>query len=92
MISCVNTIKTNAFISYKGRSYEKVNKKPLFEFKVGNEINYKLNRKVDRSYRIDRVKNRYSEIVEDSITGEIIYAVDEPLSDHINHGDAKKKK
>ena len=91
-VSLVDTIKVDASISYKGRSNEKVNKKPLFEFKGGNEINRKLNLKVDRSYQIDRVRNRYTEIVKDSITGEVIHFVDEPLSEHKNHGDAKKEK
>ncbi len=91
-VSINATIDVEVDLSYRGKSNEKVNKRPSFEFKGGNELNHRLNRKVDRTYHIDRVNDRYTENVTDKVTHELIQTVDEPLSKHLNHGDAKKKK
>lgn len=85
-----SSINLQVDLCYKGKSNEKINKRPSFEFKGGNEVNHRLKVKVDRNYHIDRANDRYHEIVKDKKTGEIIYRVDEKLSDHMNHGDAKK--
>ncbi len=41
---------------------------------------------------IDRENDRYKELVLDAETGEIIHNCEEPLSEHIGHGKAKKHK
>ena len=40
----------------------------------------------------NRQDNRYTEVVKDPDTGEIVYEVDEPLTDHRGHGSARQKK
>lgn len=49
-------IKVDVRIQYKGKSSMKINKRPSFEFKGGQEFRYSSNKYVDRSYRIDREK------------------------------------
>jgi hypothetical protein len=40
----------------------------------------------------NRRENRYTEVVKDPETGEIVHEVEEPLSEHRGHGSAKKGK
>jgi hypothetical protein len=47
---------------------------------------------VHREETEDRKNNRYTETVIDPDTGEIIHQADEPLSDHLGHGSAKKER
>lgn len=66
-------------------------RKPFQEIKAGDEIYRETGerRRVERI--IDREHDRYYEHVEDSSGNEIRH-VDEPLSQHRWHGDAKKKR
>ena len=41
---------------------------------------------------IDRLNNRYSEQVIDPATGQVVQKCDQPLTDHREHGSAKKPK
>ncbi len=66
--------------------------KPFLEAKVGEEVFRKNGKWVNRSVRVDRDRNEYSEIVEDKDTKEIVHQCDEPLSEHIGHGTARNKK
>lgn len=81
----------------KGKGKEKDVKKPVKEFKVGDDL-HKNSREwhyremyIDRMY-IDRKKSNYKEIVKNKTTGKIIYKCEEPLSKHRGHGSAKYKK
>ncbi|NTW90087.1 MAG: hypothetical protein HGB37_04245 [Candidatus Moranbacteria bacterium] len=47
---------------------------------------------VDLSRNIDRLQDRYDEVVKDYETKEIVHEVHEPLNDHFGHGSAKFKK
>jgi DNA-directed RNA polymerase subunit RPC12/RpoP len=40
----------------------------------------------------NRRENRYTEVVKDPETGEVVHEVEEPLSEHRGHGSAKKGK
>jgi hypothetical protein len=40
----------------------------------------------------NRRDNRYTEVVKDPDTGEIVHEVDGPLTDHRGHGSARRKK
>lgn len=62
------------------------------EAKVSEEVFRKTGKRVNRSVRIDRDNNKYSEVVEDKETKEIIHHCEEPLSKHTGHGAAKGKK
>jgi hypothetical protein len=39
----------------------------------------------------NRRDNRYTEVVKDPDTGEIVHEIDEPLTDHRGHGSARRK-
>ncbi len=52
---------------------------------------YSAEKWVHREKTENRREDRYTEVVKDPDTGEIIHEVDEPLSEHRGHGSAKKK-
>jgi len=66
------------------------NKKTRVEKIEGDKFSYGRQKYVKLTRIIQRDKNRYYEKVQDPDTGEIIREVDEPLSEHINRGSAKK--
>ena len=45
--------------------------------------------KLDRT--IDRLNDRYTELITDPVTGKVIRSCDEPSSQHQGHGTAKRK-
>ncbi|MFA4906713.1 MAG: zinc ribbon domain-containing protein [archaeon] len=67
-------------------------KKPVIETISGSELYKRENILVNKERIIDRKHNRYHEKVVDPKTGEIIHEVEEPLSDHRKHGNAKFQK
>ncbi len=66
--------------------------KPFLEAKTGDEIYRKEEKWVQRSLRVDRDNDRYTETVVDKETSEVIHHCDEPLRKHRNHGTAKNKR
>jgi hypothetical protein len=66
-------------------------KKPHVELKQGPSDSHKLRKPVERVYIIDRGNDRYFEKVTDYETGELIHHNEERLSEHIEHGSAKRK-
>lgn len=66
-------------------------KRPVKESIHGDEKYNLTGEWVDKTRIIDRENDQYIEIVKDKKTNEIIHECIEPLSDHINHGSAKKK-
>ena len=66
-------------------------KKPYFESKQGPSYSHHLNKLVLHERVIDREGDHYSEKVTDYETGDTIHHSDELLSEHRNHGSAKKK-
>ena len=43
-----------------------------------------------REMRVDKVQDRYREVISDPETGEVIHQCEEPLSKHRGHGDDKR--
>ncbi|HBN05707.1 MAG TPA: zinc ribbon domain-containing protein [Bacteroidales bacterium] len=84
--------EAKAYDSLRIRNNEKINKKYKFELKSGDDFSYIKQKYVDLKMLVDRENDWYSELVIDKETGEIIHECNEPLSEHIGHGDAKKKK
>ncbi len=76
----------------KGKVKEKGQKKPIYEFKVGDSYHHKTGKWNHRRMEIDRKNDKYREVVIDKETGEIIHSCEEPLSQHKGHGSAKFKK
>jgi Zn ribbon nucleic-acid-binding protein len=74
----------------KGKVKSQAINKPLREFIYGDEKYRKQDKWVDKTRIIDRENNEYTEIVKYKETGEIIHECKEPLTDHFNHGSAKK--
>lgn len=66
-------------------------KKAGFEARIGSSHSRGLGKLVDHHRLIDREHDRYYERVLDYESGEVIHETNEPLSEHRNHGTAKKK-
>lgn len=66
-------------------------RRPIKEVTSGDEYQRSKGKwaKLDRI--IDRENDKYHEKVVDPETGEVYHECNEPLSEHINHGSAKKK-
>lgn len=67
-------------------------KKAHVELKQGPSPSRSLGKAVEHLRRIDRAKDQYFELVRDYETGEEIHRTNEPLSKHVGHGSAKKRK
>ena len=67
-------------------------KKPYVELKSGPSHSHRLQKPVEHNRLIDRGNDLYIEEVTDYETEESIHKVREPLSSHIGHGSAKRKK
>ncbi|MCD6474612.1 MAG: zinc ribbon domain-containing protein [Thermoplasmata archaeon] len=76
----------------KGKVKRQGFKKPIREFKVGDDLHHKSGKWYHKEMYIDREKDQYKEIVKDKTTGNIIHKCEEPLSKHKGHGSAKYKK
>ena len=92
--ACVNISDNNSLLNFhdyiKGVEKEKDLKEPLRETFDGEELYRKKIEWVDKKRLIDRVNNRYFELVKTK-NGEIIHSCDEKLSEHFGHGSAKIK-
>ena len=76
----------------EGEVKEKGIKKPVKEFKVGDDLHRKSGKWYHIERHINRKDNYYKEIVKDKTTGKIIHNCEEPLSKHRGHGSAKRKR
>ena len=83
-------ININVSESVKGKARKEGVRKPIKEFKYGDDFNRKLNKNVDRTMVVDRENNQYYEVIKDKQTGETIRECIEPLDKHQGHGNAKK--
>jgi hypothetical protein len=88
------TAKGRARYRAKARSGEagKPGGKPWLTLKSGPSWSYSSQKWMHREKTENRRDNRYTEVVKDPDTGEIVYEVDEPLTDHWGHGSARRKK
>jgi hypothetical protein len=77
----------------KARSGEagKPGGKPWLETKSELSWSYDRQKWLQRQKTENRRDNRYTEVVKDPDTGEIVHEVEEPLSDHRGHGSARRK-
>jgi len=67
-------------------------KKPHAELKVGPSPSRSRGKDVEHHRLIDRASDQYYELVRDYETGEEIHRTAEPLTKHVGHGSAKKRK
>lgn len=65
--------------------------RPSIEVKAVPEHNRDRGGQVHVERIVDREKDRYIERITDYETGEVIRECDEPLSKHVNRGNASKK-
>lgn len=66
-------------------------KKPISESVMGDDLHRQSGQwnKLERT--IDRENDRYTELITDPVTGNVIRSCDEPLSQHQGRGTAKRK-
>ncbi len=78
----------------KARSGEagKPGGKPWLTFMSEPSWSHRYKKWMQREKTENRRDDRYTEVVKDPNTGEIIHECDEPLSEHQGHGSAKRKK
>lgn len=62
-----------------------------FESKDGDSMSTERGRLMKRNQLVDKQNNQYIKKVIDPATGEVLRDVDKPLSDHTDHGSAKRK-
>jgi hypothetical protein len=67
-------------------------KKPIYEEVGGDDLHRKSGLWSKFLRVIDRQNNRYKEEIVNSETGEILRSVDEPLTEHVGRGYARKPK
>lgn len=78
--------------SIRGKVKSKESKRPIEEFKIGDDYNRDRKKYVDRTMIIDRKNDKYIESIKDKETGETIHECNESLKEHYGHGNAKKEK
>jgi hypothetical protein len=80
--------------SIRFRTVARKGGKPVNWARMGTVYSYTLKKWVRREIQVDRSpgRNRYTEIVFDFETGEIIHSCDEPLNEHRGRGTAKGTK
>ena len=74
----------------KFRHRDPNNAKFKMEETTGKDWSESLGRFVTKHRRIDRENDRYFERVIDDKTGDVLHECDQPLSEHIDRGSAKK--
>ena len=65
--------------------------KPFKELKQGDSYSTSRGRWMSLLQIVDRRNNRYRKLVTDPETGDVLRDVDEPLSEHVGRGDARRK-
>jgi len=87
-----STITPRNLLKLLGMRAGKSKKKAFIELITGYEFSQKLSKWIFKIRRIDKENDRYTEIVTDQETNNIIHYCDHPLSEHQGHGSAKNKK
>lgn len=89
---CVATEVVGVYTGGRMKAKHANEKDPFIEERSGSDLYRKTGKIMDRSITIDRQHDLYKEIIKDPRTGEIVHCCEEPLSQHIGHGDTKHKK
>ena len=66
-------------------------RRPHFEIRFGDSVQRSTGIMMELFRRIDRGENRYEERIVNSVTGEVVREKAEPLSEHRDHGDARRR-
>lgn len=91
-ITFTSTVRSG--VRGKARSGEvgKPGGKPWLTFMSEPSWSHRFKKWMHRDKAENRRENRYTEVVRDPDTGEIIHEADEPLRHHRGHGSAKQKR
>lgn len=89
-VSISESVMIREKLGMKGK--HKGEKKPFIESVSGDDLHRKTGKWMKLTRMIDRDNNQYKEEVKDPETGDTIHRCEEPLSDHMGHGSAKKPK
>jgi Zn finger protein HypA/HybF involved in hydrogenase expression len=82
-------VHVHSSLGLKGKSGGKG--KPFLELKQGESYSTARGRFMHLLQIVDRRNNRYRKLVRDPETGEVLRDVDKPLTEHTDHGDARRK-
>ena len=77
-------------LAYEARHEGK--RKPYVEGRTGEDLHRKTGKWMHLERVIDRARNWYKERVTDPETDEVVHDCKEPLSEHRDHGSAKRNK
>lgn len=88
-VSIHDTITFKSKVGVKGRRGGRG--KPFIEHVFGDDLNVRSGKWMKLTRFIDRENDLYHESVVDPATGEMVRECREPLSQHQNHGAAKKR-
>ena len=65
--------------------------KPVRKVRSGDSYSHDRQKWVELHRDVNRLEDRYHEIVRDLETGEVLHECEEPLSEHQGHGSAKER-
>jgi len=91
MITLKDTINITVHSKIGNKFKKEGIKKPVFECMQGDDPYKKSGTWNHRKMTIDRENNKYTEIITDKDTNELIHFCEEPLSEHFGHSSAKYK-
>jgi DNA-directed RNA polymerase subunit RPC12/RpoP len=80
------TVREKLGLKHKRPGY----KKAIYESVGGDDLHRDTGQWNHLSREIDRESNRYRELITNPATGEVLRSVDEPLTDHVGRGSARK--
>lgn len=86
------TLDVNPDLSFRYTWIQTGKGKPAVERTAGDVPRRDSGKMVFKFREIDRLRNWYSELVRDKVTGRIIHQCAEPLDQHQGHGSARKEK
>lgn len=89
-VTIEDSVLMHSELRYKAKQSGKG--KPFIEGLIGDSLSQKFRRWMHLDRIIDRRNDLYKEVVTDPKTDEEIHRSEEPLSQHIGHGDDNKNK
>ena len=66
--------------------------RPVREVRTGDNLHRETGKWHRKERVIDRERNKYTEVITDSETGEVVHECEEHLTQHRGHGSAKRRK
>jgi hypothetical protein len=87
-VEAVDTLEFHASLGFKVK--RQGGDKPSLEGKTGDDLHRKTGKWMKKEQVVDRENDQYKEVVTDPESGKEVHRCEEPLSQHRDHGSAKK--